>query len=73
MLRTGHAVLIKIHVLRQDLKGYAGEEVLIPRIKIKHQDELFIYWNRRQFSVTPDFAVTIIKCQDQTQRKVGVL
>ena len=48
------------------------QQVLIPRIKIKRQDEQFIEWNRRQFQVTLAFAMTINKTQGQTQRVVGV-
>ena len=44
---------------------YSREEVLIPRIEIKHYDEQFIKWNRRQFPVIPAFAMTINKSQDQ--------
>ncbi len=51
---------------------HAGEEVLISRIEMKHQDEQFIEWNRRQFPVRPAFAMTINKSQGQTLKKVGV-
>ena len=47
----------------------AREQALIPSIEIKHQDEQFIEWNRRQFPVWPAFAMTINKCQGQTLRK----
>ena len=48
---------------------YAREEVLIPWVKIKHQDGQFIEWNRRQFPVRPAFAMTINKIQGQTLKK----
>ena len=38
---------------------YARVEVLIPIIEITHQNEKFIEWNRRQFSISPAFAMTI--------------
>ena len=37
-----------------------------------HQDEQFIEWNRRLFSVWFPFAMAISKGQGQTLRKVGV-
>ena len=51
---------------------HAGKEVLIPRVELKHQDEQFIPWNRRQFPVRPAFAMTINKSQGQTLKQVGV-
>ena len=47
---------------------YAREEVLIPRIEIRHMDEQFIEWSCRQFPVRPVFAMTINKSQGQTQK-----
>ena len=49
----------------------AREELLIPRIEIKHQDGQFIDWNRRQFSIRPAFVITINRRQGQTRRSVG--
>ena len=46
--------------------NYAREEMLIPRIQIKCQDEQFIELNRRQFPVTPSIAMTIKKIHGQT-------
>ena len=40
-------------------------------MEIKHQDEQFIEWDRRQFSVRPAFAMTINKGQGQTQKSIG--
>ena len=51
---------------------YARGEVLISRIQIKHEDKKFVEWNRRQFTVTPAFAMTINKSQTQTLTVVGV-
>ena len=51
---------------------YARKEVLIPRIKVKHQDDQFIKWNRRQFPVTPAFEIAINKSQGQTLNVVEV-
>ena len=48
------------------------EEVLIPRIESKRQNEQFIGWNQRQFPVRPAFAMTINKIHGQTHKKVGV-
>ena len=41
-------------------------------MKLEHQHEEFIEWNRRQFPVSPAFAMTITKSQGQTLRVVGV-
>ena len=50
------------------------EELLIPIIKIKHQDEQFIEWNRRRFQITPPCTMKINKGQGQGQTliKVGI-
>ena len=51
---------------------YGIGEVLIPTIRIKHRDEQFIEWKRRQLPVTPAFAMTINKIQGQILSVVGV-
>ena len=48
--------------------NYAREEVHIPRIEIKHQDDKFIEWNQRNFQFRPAFAMTINKTQGQKQK-----
>ena len=55
-------------LIRQANNNNKLEEALIPRIEIRHQEDQFIEWNRRQFPVRPDFAMTIKKIQDQTQK-----
>ena len=45
---------------------YAREEVLIPGIEIKHQDEQFIERNQHQFPVWPASAMTINNSQCKT-------
>ena len=52
---------------------YAREEVLIPRIEIKHQDEQFIECNRRHLPVRPTLVMTINKIQGQTLKNSGSL
>ena len=47
----------------------AREEILNTRIEIKHQDEQFIEWNWRQFTLRPAFAKTINKSKGQTPKK----
>ena len=47
---------------------YARDELFIPRIEIKHQDEQSIEWNRRQFPIRPAFAMTMNESQSQTLR-----
>ena len=51
---------------------YAGEEVLISTIVIKHQDDQFIEWNRRQFTFRPAFSMTINIVKGQTKKSMSL-
>ena len=53
--------------------SHAGEIVLIPRIKLAPDEDLFGFeWSRLQFPVRIAFAMTINKAQGQTLSRVGV-
>ena len=52
---------------------FRGKEVLIPRLTLDVDKDLFPFeWSRRQFPVRVAFAMTIHKSQGQTLERVGV-